>query len=350
MASAPRSSTSRAARTCWSARCCAAGRSGLRRRRHLLQQRRLPRHVRPRHDRPGRDAAPTWAGIGPGEHRIETPVGIVDARRCDRRHASRSRTCQLPASHGGVRSRCRAIGAVTGDVAWGGNWFFLVERARPARSTLGNVDALTDFAWRIRAGAGRGTASPAPTARRSTTSSCSARRRRRRRQPQLRALSRQGLRPLALRHRHQRQARLPGRRRQARARATSGGRRASSAASSRRSYRPRSQGRRAPDDHRPGLRHRRRHAAARSGRPVPLGHSRAAAATPSRRRSNEEGLLERRAARHHHTLQAPTARVDHAFLARHVGDDARRRLHRRSFRSARSASRRRSRSTRRSGS
>ena len=37
-----------------------------------------------------------------------------------------------------------------------------------------------------------------------------------RRQQELRALPRQGLRPLALRHRHQRQARLPGRRRQAR--------------------------------------------------------------------------------------------------------------------------------------
>ena len=53
---------------------------------------------------------------------------------------------------------------------------------------------------------------------RSTTSSCSARRRPGATTPQLRALPGQRLRPLALRHRHQRQARLPGRRRQARAR------------------------------------------------------------------------------------------------------------------------------------
>ncbi|HWK50934.1 MAG TPA: proline racemase family protein, partial [Steroidobacter sp.] len=41
------------------------------------------------------------------------------------------------------------FGQVTGDVAWGGNWFFLVEQDRiPIRLT--NVESLTDLSWRIR--------------------------------------------------------------------------------------------------------------------------------------------------------------------------------------------------------
>jgi 4-hydroxyproline epimerase len=40
------------------------------------------------------------------------------------------------------------IGTVTGDVAWGGNWFFLVHTDRAIE--LSQVEALTDFSWRIR--------------------------------------------------------------------------------------------------------------------------------------------------------------------------------------------------------
>jgi 4-hydroxyproline epimerase len=38
---------------------------------------------------------------------------------------------------------------VRGDVAWGGNWFFLV-REHGLRVELSNLEALTDFAWRVR--------------------------------------------------------------------------------------------------------------------------------------------------------------------------------------------------------
>jgi 4-hydroxyproline epimerase len=44
-------------------------------------------------------------------------------------------------------------GVVTGDVAWGGNWFFLVKsygHGAGPELTLDNLDALTDFTWRIR--------------------------------------------------------------------------------------------------------------------------------------------------------------------------------------------------------
>jgi len=41
------------------------------------------------------------------------------------------------------------IGAVTGDVAWGGNWFFLIEQ-HGQQIALANVGPLTDFAWSVR--------------------------------------------------------------------------------------------------------------------------------------------------------------------------------------------------------
>jgi len=40
-------------------------------------------------------------------------------------------------------------GRFTGDVAWGGNWFFLVNDHGQDIS-LGNLEVLTDFTWRIR--------------------------------------------------------------------------------------------------------------------------------------------------------------------------------------------------------
>ncbi|MEM9303702.1 MAG: proline racemase family protein, partial [Pseudomonadota bacterium] len=41
------------------------------------------------------------------------------------------------------------LGVVTGSVAWGGNWFFLVDDA-PVSLVRENIPALTDAGWRIR--------------------------------------------------------------------------------------------------------------------------------------------------------------------------------------------------------
>ncbi len=87
--------------------------------------------------------------IEPGRHRIETPVGIVEATLNDEGSVSvrnvvayryrRASTVEVP-----------GYGAVTGDIAWGGNWFFLVsEHGRtlePAR-----IGELTAFTCAIRA-------------------------------------------------------------------------------------------------------------------------------------------------------------------------------------------------------
>ncbi len=90
----------------------------------LLQQRRLPEHVRPRHHRPGS----LVAAPGPdrtGVHKIDTPVGQVSATL----HEDGAITVgNVPA----YRYRQQVAvdvpghGVVHGDIAWGGNWFFLV--------------------------------------------------------------------------------------------------------------------------------------------------------------------------------------------------------------------------------
>jgi len=87
--------------------------------------------------------------IAPGVHRIETPVGVVTATL----HADFSVSVRNVPSHREARAlrvEVPGIGAVTGDVAWGGNWFFLVE-SHGQELALANVGALTDYCVRVRA-------------------------------------------------------------------------------------------------------------------------------------------------------------------------------------------------------
>jgi len=86
--------------------------------------------------------------IGPGEHRIETPVGTVSAVL----HESGEVTVNNVESYrsaANVGVEVPGYGKVCGDVAWGGNWFFLV-RDHGMELALANVDALTAFTWAIR--------------------------------------------------------------------------------------------------------------------------------------------------------------------------------------------------------
>jgi 4-hydroxyproline epimerase len=86
--------------------------------------------------------------IGPGSHRIETPVGVVTAAL----HANGRVTLDnVPSyrSHKDVVVNVSGIGNVRGDVAWGGNWFFLTEDHTPDL-TLENTDELTEYAWKLR--------------------------------------------------------------------------------------------------------------------------------------------------------------------------------------------------------
>jgi 4-hydroxyproline epimerase len=86
--------------------------------------------------------------IAPGEHKIETPVGTVSAVL----HEAGEVTVNNVASY---RSAANIVidvpghGEVRGDVAWGGNWFFLV-RNHAMELTLRHVEELTAFTWAIR--------------------------------------------------------------------------------------------------------------------------------------------------------------------------------------------------------
>lgn len=90
-----------------------------------------------------------YAGrIAPGEHRIETPVGAVTAIL----HESGEVTVNNVLSYrsaADVAVNVPGYGVLRGDIAWGGNWFFLL-RDHPMQVTLANVEALTDFAWQVR--------------------------------------------------------------------------------------------------------------------------------------------------------------------------------------------------------
>jgi 4-hydroxyproline epimerase len=86
--------------------------------------------------------------IGVGTHRIETPVGIVTARLHDNASVTVSNV-QSYRFAAGVRLDVPGYGEVVGDVAWGGNWFFLVE-ARDLPVSAANTAALTSFARQVR--------------------------------------------------------------------------------------------------------------------------------------------------------------------------------------------------------
>jgi 4-hydroxyproline epimerase len=86
--------------------------------------------------------------IRPGEHRIETCAGVIVATLDDARQVT---IANVPSfrSAAGVTVAVEGYGDVTGDVAWGGNWFFLVHDHRE-QLTPANIGRLTDFGWRIR--------------------------------------------------------------------------------------------------------------------------------------------------------------------------------------------------------
>ena len=86
--------------------------------------------------------------IQSGTHRIETPVGIITATLHPDGEVS---VTNVPAwrAHQAVTVQVPGLGPVTGDVAWGGNWFFLVEYHGQTLA-LAKVEALTDYCWRVR--------------------------------------------------------------------------------------------------------------------------------------------------------------------------------------------------------
>ena len=85
--------------------------------------------------------------IGIGQHRIETPVGDVVV------HLTDPNTVEIenvPSYRykAGVSVEVAGLGTVTGDIAWGGNWFFLCHSA-PHPLKLANAGVLTRAAQAV---------------------------------------------------------------------------------------------------------------------------------------------------------------------------------------------------------
>jgi len=95
-----------------------------------------------------------WLGrISPGSHLLETPVGTVGIELHSGGAVSVDNVESYRAAHN-VKLEVERFGPITGDIAWGGNWFFLTDDA-PCEIELSNLETLTDFTWRIRKALGQ---------------------------------------------------------------------------------------------------------------------------------------------------------------------------------------------------
>jgi len=86
--------------------------------------------------------------IGPGAHRFDTPVGVVVATLHEDGVVA---VANVPSFRKAARVPVQVpgFGTVVGDVAWGGNWFFLIDNPGPCVD-ISNLETLVDFTWRVR--------------------------------------------------------------------------------------------------------------------------------------------------------------------------------------------------------
>lgn len=86
--------------------------------------------------------------IGLGQHHVETPVGPVSF---DLLSASKASITNVPSYRlvKDVQIDVPELGKVKGDVAWGGNWFFLTKDS-PCAVALENITALTQASEAMR--------------------------------------------------------------------------------------------------------------------------------------------------------------------------------------------------------
>jgi 4-hydroxyproline epimerase len=80
--------------------------------------------------------------IKPGDHKLETPVGPVTARLNGDGSVSLE---NIPSYR---RAKRVTVDGISGDVAWGGNWFFLVDWKEEIG--LKDIERLTQITWDIR--------------------------------------------------------------------------------------------------------------------------------------------------------------------------------------------------------
>ena len=91
--------------------------------------------------------------IGLGAHKIETPAGVVEVLLSDANTVTVTNIESRRVAKA-VSVEVDGHGTVSGDVAYGGNWFFIVEPS-PLPVDPANIRALTDLTIAIREAAGK---------------------------------------------------------------------------------------------------------------------------------------------------------------------------------------------------
>ncbi|MBN8580197.1 MAG: proline racemase family protein [Anaerolineae bacterium] len=91
--------------------------------------------------------------VQPGIIRVETPVGVVEAtlhKNEAGEYPNKVSVQNIPAYRHLTHVPVTVDGkTIHGDVAWGGNWFFLCHD-HGLEVNMSNLEALTEFSWRIR--------------------------------------------------------------------------------------------------------------------------------------------------------------------------------------------------------
>lgn len=86
--------------------------------------------------------------IGVGTHKIETPVGVVEVTLSDANTVT-VKNVESHRLHKDVELDIDGVGTVSGDIAYGGNWFFIVDES-PTPVIPSNLRNLTETAIKIR--------------------------------------------------------------------------------------------------------------------------------------------------------------------------------------------------------
>ena len=86
--------------------------------------------------------------ISVGNYKIETPVGIISAQLHDPNTVSVINVESYRYKKG-VSIQVEQYGEITGDIAWGGNWFFLVNNS-PISVQFENINKLLNFTSSIK--------------------------------------------------------------------------------------------------------------------------------------------------------------------------------------------------------
>ncbi|MBV6656866.1 MAG: proline racemase family protein [Devosiaceae bacterium] len=86
--------------------------------------------------------------IGTGTHTIETPVGVIEVDVLDANTVAVTNVESYRIKKD-AKLNVDGVGMVTGDIAYGGNWFVIVDPS-PIAIEMGNIRALSDAALAIR--------------------------------------------------------------------------------------------------------------------------------------------------------------------------------------------------------